>query len=169
MNNFKVNSKTSNLEFKRKHNQLVENAQQELVSGTNIKTINNQSLLGSGNIAINGGTQLYKHTFSISFNTYINGTSYYVSSKSLTLISTFSNTITKEFLTNNLDKIVSYINGGAVSTQPSSSVTQYIDFWTFYVTGSNLYMLYHAYNSTDKVIRDSVSFTIVGSDTVTTL
>lgn len=31
------------------------NAQEKLVSGTNIKTINNQSLLGSGNITISGG------------------------------------------------------------------------------------------------------------------
>lgn len=31
--------------------------QDVLVSGTNIKTVNNQSLLGSGNIAISGGTQ----------------------------------------------------------------------------------------------------------------
>lgn len=31
------------------------NAQEKLVSGTNIKTINNQSILGSGNIDINGG------------------------------------------------------------------------------------------------------------------
>lgn len=32
-----------------------ENAQETLVSGTNIKTINNQSLLGSGNIDVQGG------------------------------------------------------------------------------------------------------------------
>lgn len=31
-------------------------AQEKLVSGTNIKTINNQSLLGSGNISISGGS-----------------------------------------------------------------------------------------------------------------
>lgn len=31
------------------------NAQETLVSGTNIKTINNQSILGSGNITISGG------------------------------------------------------------------------------------------------------------------
>lgn len=31
------------------------NAQEKLVSGTNIKTINNQSILGSGNINISGG------------------------------------------------------------------------------------------------------------------
>ena len=32
-------------------------AQSTLVSGENIKTINNTSLLGSGNISISGGTQ----------------------------------------------------------------------------------------------------------------
>lgn len=35
--------------------------QEKLVSGTNIKTINSQSLLGSGDIAISGGTKLYAH------------------------------------------------------------------------------------------------------------
>ena len=39
--------------------------QDKLVSGTNIKTINSQSLLGSGNIAISGGTKLYKHEVSV--------------------------------------------------------------------------------------------------------
>lgn len=34
---------------------LADSKQEELVSGTNIKTINNQSLLGSGNISISGG------------------------------------------------------------------------------------------------------------------
>ena len=38
------------------------NAKQNiLVSGENIKTINNESLLGGGNIAISGGTKLYLH------------------------------------------------------------------------------------------------------------
>lgn len=36
-------------------------AQATLVSGTNIKTINNQSLLGSGNINISGGSSNYTH------------------------------------------------------------------------------------------------------------
>lgn len=33
----------------------IESVQDELVSGTNIKTINNQSILGSGNITVEGG------------------------------------------------------------------------------------------------------------------
>ena len=37
-------------------NYLEDNKQDELVSGTNIKTVNNQSLLGSGNIEISAGT-----------------------------------------------------------------------------------------------------------------
>ena len=47
--------KTTDLE-----SSLFPNKQDELVSGTNIKTINNQSLLGSGNISV-GSTQKYEH------------------------------------------------------------------------------------------------------------
>ena len=36
-------------------NQIIDDKQDALVSGTNIKTINNESLLGSGNITISGG------------------------------------------------------------------------------------------------------------------
>ena len=37
--------------------------QAKLVSGTNIKTINGQSIVGSGNLVISGGstTHLYRH------------------------------------------------------------------------------------------------------------
>lgn len=38
-----------------KINELIDYKQDALVSGTNIKTINNQSLLGSGNITISEG------------------------------------------------------------------------------------------------------------------
>lgn len=39
--------------------EVVSDKQDALVSGTNIKTVNNNSLLGSGNITINGGTLAY--------------------------------------------------------------------------------------------------------------
>ena len=49
--------------------------QPTLVSGTNIKTINNESILGSGNITIQGGGSVYTHNIKISDistgNTYI--------------------------------------------------------------------------------------------------
>ena len=42
------------------------NKQDKLVSGTNIKTINGNSLLGSGDITISGGNQhLYQHNITI--------------------------------------------------------------------------------------------------------
>jgi len=41
-----------------KVNELVDDKQDTLVSGTNIKTINNTSILGSGNIDIQGGTDI---------------------------------------------------------------------------------------------------------------
>jgi hypothetical protein len=40
---------------KNNHNQDMESKQDQLVSGTNIKTINGESILGSGNITISGG------------------------------------------------------------------------------------------------------------------
>ena len=39
--------------------------QDTLVSGTNIKTVNNESLLGSGNVSISGGMEAFKVTSSI--------------------------------------------------------------------------------------------------------
>lgn len=47
---------------------LLANKQDKLVSGTNIKTINNQSLLGSGNISIQGGGGSVIGTGSFSIN-----------------------------------------------------------------------------------------------------
>lgn len=40
-------------------NEIIDDKQDTLVSGTNIKTINNESLLGSGNITIQGGGTTY--------------------------------------------------------------------------------------------------------------
>ena len=47
----------------------VPNKQDRLVSGTNIKTVNNQSLLGNGNIEISvGGSYIAYPSFSINNN-----------------------------------------------------------------------------------------------------
>lgn len=40
----------------------ISSKQDTLVSGTNIKTVNNQSLLGSGNITISGGSATFGYT-----------------------------------------------------------------------------------------------------------
>lgn len=65
--------------------------QAPLVSGTNIKTINNESLLGSGNITISGGSGGEANVIeSIS----INGTTQTVTSKNVDLAVPTSSTIT---------------------------------------------------------------------------
>ena len=51
----KITTPPSQKELIDKVNELVDAKQDFLVSGSNIKTINNQSLLGSGNIDIQGG------------------------------------------------------------------------------------------------------------------
>ena len=53
-----INTRFNNYYTKQDTNSLLDNKQDELVSGQNIKTINNQSLLGSGNIVIEGTEQL---------------------------------------------------------------------------------------------------------------
>lgn len=39
--------------------------QEKLVSGTNIKTINSESIVGSGDLTIQSGTKLYLHSFTL--------------------------------------------------------------------------------------------------------
>lgn len=51
----KITTPPTNNEVIGKINEIIDDKQDTLVSGTNIKTINNQSILGSGNIDIQGG------------------------------------------------------------------------------------------------------------------
>ena len=51
----KITNPPSQKDLIDKVNELVDDKQDTLVSGTNIKTINNASILGSGNIDIQGG------------------------------------------------------------------------------------------------------------------
>lgn len=51
----KITNPPSQKDLIDKVNELVDDKQDTLVSGTNIKTVNNESLLGSGNITISGG------------------------------------------------------------------------------------------------------------------
>lgn len=68
------------------------NAQETLVSGTNIKTINNESILGSGNITIAGGGGSGEANVIESIS--INGTAQTVISKNVDLAVPVSSTIT---------------------------------------------------------------------------
>lgn len=67
-------------------------AQEALVSGTNIKTINNESILGSGNITISGGGGGGEANVIESIS--INGTAQTVTSKNVDLAVPTSSTIT---------------------------------------------------------------------------
>lgn len=58
----KITTPPTTSELIGKVNEIVDDKQDTLVSGTNIKTINNQSLLGSGNIDIQGGADVVAYT-----------------------------------------------------------------------------------------------------------
>lgn len=68
-------------------------AQETLVSGTNVKTINNESILGSGNITVSGGGGGSGETNVIE-SISINGTAQAVTSKNVDLAVPVSSTIT---------------------------------------------------------------------------
>ena len=68
-------------------------AQEALVSGTNIKTINNESILGSGNITISGGSGGSGEANVIE-SISINGTAQTVTSKNVDLAVPTSSTVT---------------------------------------------------------------------------
>jgi hypothetical protein len=51
----KITTPPTTSELIGKVNEIIDDKQDTLVSGTNIKTINNTSILGSGNIDIQGG------------------------------------------------------------------------------------------------------------------
>lgn len=67
-------------------------AQEALVSGTNIKTINNESILGSGNITISGGSGGGEANVIESIS--INGTAQTVTNKNVNLTVPTSSTVT---------------------------------------------------------------------------
>lgn len=67
-------------------------AQEALVSGTNIKTINNESILGSGNITISGGGGGGEANVIESIS--INGTAQAVTNKNVNLTVPTSSTVT---------------------------------------------------------------------------
>lgn len=52
----KITTPPTTSELIGKVNEIIDDKQDTLVSGTNIKTINNASILGSGNIDIQGGS-----------------------------------------------------------------------------------------------------------------
>lgn len=68
-------------------------AQEQLVSGTNIKTINNESILGSGNITISGGGGGSGEANVIE-SISINGTAQAVTNKNVNLTVPTSSTVT---------------------------------------------------------------------------
>lgn len=58
----KITTPPTTSELIGKVNEIIDDKQDTLVSGTNIKTINNTSILGSGNIDIQGGADVEAFT-----------------------------------------------------------------------------------------------------------
>ena len=113
--------------------------QPTLVSGTNIKTINNESILGSGNINISGGgSQLYEYSFEVSIDdSFDQYTIYIMFTSSLDInINTFTNQNLYDLIVNGLFTIcfdtngkcgIAYYDGVQITIQLGDTDLCYID------------------------------------------
>ena len=135
--------------------QKVDSAKQDkLVSGTNIKTINNQSLLGSGNITISGGgsatdVQIDNVSITSSGVANINTTGYDADTNFLATVNDINNIalekVDKQISSNNSITTIDN-NGNSIlleavdnseDTQATINVTGYGEI---YITGAALYV-----------------------------
>ena len=94
--------------------------QEQLISGTNIKTINNQSILGSGNISISGGG-------GTATDVQINGTSIVSNDVANIITETAYNASTNKIATmSDVPNITGKEDKATITTSASTTVTQEI-------------------------------------------
>ena len=122
-------------------NQIIDDKQDTLVSGSNIKTINNTSLLGSGNITISGGTptDVQINGTSITSNNVANivtNTAYNSSSNKIATMSDVPSVANMQTTTNLVTSVSS-----------SSTDSQYPSAKLFYDTVGNIESALNTINS----------------------
>lgn len=134
--------------------------QETLVSGTNIKTINNNSLLGSGNITISGGGS--------STDVQINGTSIVVSDVANILTETAYDSSTNKIATmSDLPTVPTNISSfnndsGYITGISSGDVTTALGFTPYDASNPSGYI--SSYTETDPIFTGSAAYGISSSD-----
>lgn len=148
------------------------NAQETLVSGTNIKTINNQSILGSGNITIQGGSGGGETVIELTqaqydaLTEYAEDTTYIITDATPINMDDYATTGTVDTLSGQ----VSTLSGSVANKADKASVTansvRQFPRWNAQgivtgTTGSNMYEVTHYINGS--------SYTIVRAGTSSSL
>lgn len=140
------------------------NAQETLVSGTNIKTINNQSILGSGNITIQGGSGGGETVIELTqaqydaLTGYAEDTTYIITDASAINMDDYATTGT----VNTLSGQVSTLSGSVANKADKANVTANSSYRQFPrwnsqgivtgTTGNNLYEVSQFINGSQYVI-----------------
>ena len=124
----KLPTTPSQLEIINKVDEIIDDKQDTLVSGSNIKTINNTSLLGSGDITISGGTatDVQVNGTSITSNNVANivtNTAYNSSSNKIATMSDVPDV--SNYLTNTATGTGSLIIGGTASDRVGATSVGY--------------------------------------------
>lgn len=145
------------------------NAQETLVSGTNIKTINNQSILGSGNITIQGGGGSGETVIELTqaqydaLTEYAEDTTYIITDATPINMDDYATTGT----VNTLSGQVSTLSGSVANKADKANVTGNSTFRNFPrwnsqgiitgTTGSNMYEVTHYINGSSYTIVRAIS------------
>lgn len=166
--NGKVNQHSSDIDLLKENLTAVANgAQPKLVSGENIKTINNESLLGSGNIEIGSSSdiELYLHCITIRSNNFAANADYQATIY-LNMFSNNSSEMSYTTIANTLNLLgLNYASGSAyiVNGQVFDSDSSYLNYTiTGIYTDTNFNIIVKAnYYPFENVILNKNNTTII--------
>lgn len=133
----------TNYYTKQETNGLLDDKQDDLVSGTNIKTINNECILGSGNIEIQGGGGTTQNIAMYKSNLTLLSFAYHESNVIKNgiisvLNEAYSDGAKKIMIAlNENSNICLYANNFDISTKPTGEY----DFWGFFMSGTTGYSI----------------------------
>lgn len=150
------------------------NAQETLVSGTNIKTINNQSILGSGNITIQGGSgggetfvELTQAQYD-ALTEYAENTTYIITDATPINMDDYATTGTVNTLSGQVATLSGDVADKADKANVSANSTRQFPRWNAQgivtgTTGNTLYEANHNINgSSYTILRTSSSSSLPG-------
>ena len=146
------------------------NAQETLVSGTNIKTINNQSILGSGNITIQGGSggggetviELTQAEYD-ALTEYPENTTYIITDATPINMDDYATTGTVNTLSGQVATLSGNVETKADKASVTANTSRQFPMWNAQgivtgTTGSPLYEASHNINGTNyTILRTSAS------------
>lgn len=144
------------------------NAQERLVSGTNIKTINNESILGSGNITIQGGSGGGETVIELTqaqydaLTGYAENTTYIITDAQAINMDDYATTADTEAIETDVATLSGSVANKADKANVSANSYRYFPRWNTQgivtgTTGSAIYEIQHYINGANYTVLRAAS------------